>query len=88
MGNRADLPRQRLWQERWRAEQTSRSWYAMPMAGSQFEAVLVRDVSRWGRFLNIDESAYWEFLLLIHGVRLYYVQETFRDDRTPYANLD
>ncbi len=55
--------------------------------GADFEVVLVRDVSRWGRFLNIDEGAYWEFFFLIHGVRIHYVQETFRDDRTPYANL-
>ena len=25
----------------------------------RFAAVLVRDVTRWGRFENIDESAYW-----------------------------
>jgi DNA invertase Pin-like site-specific DNA recombinase len=53
-----------------------------------FEAVLVRDVSRWGRFPNIDESAYWEFFLLMHGIRVVYVQEHFRnDDRTPYDHL-
>jgi len=55
--------------------------------GTKFEAILVRDVSRWGRFANIDESAYWEFFFLAHGVRVLYVQETFRDDDTPYASL-
>lgn len=42
-----------------------------------FEAVLVLDVSRWGRFQNADESAYYEFLCLRHGVRLLYVAEPF-----------
>jgi DNA invertase Pin-like site-specific DNA recombinase len=27
-----------------------------------FEAILVYDVSRWGRFLDADESAYYEYL--------------------------
>lgn len=52
-----------------------------------FEAVLVRDCTRWGRFENVDESAYWEFLLYQHGVNVLYVEETFRDDNTPYATL-
>jgi DNA invertase Pin-like site-specific DNA recombinase len=40
---------------------------------AEFEAILVRDVSRWGRFENSDEAAYYEFLCLSHGVRLVYV---------------
>ena len=56
-------------------------------AGAPFEGVLVRDVSRWGRFQNIDESAYWEFFFLIHGVRVLYVEEQFADDVSPYAAL-
>lgn len=51
------------------------------------EAVLVRDVTRWGRFENVDESAYWEFFLLTHGVRVIYVEEPFRSDSSPYASL-
>lgn len=27
-----------------------------------FEAILVYDVSRWGRFQDVDESAHYEFL--------------------------
>src|SRR3954465_3986446 len=27
-----------------------------------YKAILVYDVSRWGRFQDIDEAAYWEFL--------------------------
>jgi DNA invertase Pin-like site-specific DNA recombinase len=50
-----------------------------------FEAVLVLDVSRWGRFQNADESAYYEFLCLRHGVRLLYVAEAFESDGTPLS---
>lgn len=50
-----------------------------------FEAVLVLDVSRWGRFQNADESAYYEFLCLRHGVRLLYVAEPFQSDGTPLS---
>jgi DNA invertase Pin-like site-specific DNA recombinase len=57
------------------------------LGGADFDAVLVRDVSRWGRFQDVDESAYWDFFFFAHGVRVVYVQETFRDDRSPHANL-
>jgi DNA invertase Pin-like site-specific DNA recombinase len=29
---------------------------------ANFEAILVYDVSRWGRFQDADESAYYEYL--------------------------
>jgi DNA invertase Pin-like site-specific DNA recombinase len=45
--------------------------------GAPFEAILVRDVSRWGRFLNVDESAYWEFVCVMNHVRVIYVEESF-----------
>jgi DNA invertase Pin-like site-specific DNA recombinase len=56
--------------------------------GARFEGVLVRDVSRWGRFENVDESAYWEFFCLLHNVRVVYVQEAFQvGGETPYTTL-
>lgn len=45
--------------------------------GADFEGVLVADVSRWGRFENTDEAAFYEFLCLTHGVQIIYVQEIF-----------
>jgi DNA invertase Pin-like site-specific DNA recombinase/phage FluMu protein Com len=55
---------------------------------SRFEAVLVRDVSRWGRFENADEAAYWEFFCITHGVRVIYVEEPFCDaEVSPYQTL-
>ena len=54
---------------------------------ADYEAILVRDVSRWGRFDNIDESAYYEFLCFRHGVEVVYVEESFARDAGPYAAL-
>jgi len=50
-----------------------------------FEAVLVLDVSRWGRFQNADEAAFYEYLCLRSGVRLVYVAEPFESDGTPLS---
>lgn len=50
-----------------------------------FDGVLVLDVSRWGRFQNTDESAYYEFLCWKAGVQVLYVAETFENDQTPFA---
>ncbi len=37
-----------------------------------FSAVLLRDVSRWGRFQDADESAYYEYLCRRAGVSVHY----------------
>jgi DNA invertase Pin-like site-specific DNA recombinase len=55
--------------------------------GAPFGAVLVRDVTRWGRFLNVDEGAFWEFYFFTRGVRVLYVQEQFRDEADPFASI-
>ncbi|WP_292317333.1 recombinase family protein [Mesorhizobium sp.] len=45
-----------------------------------FEAVVVYDVSRWGRFQNIDESASYEYRCQRAGVRIEYCAEQFAND--------
>lgn len=45
-----------------------------------FRAVLVYDVSRWGRFQDTDESAHYEFLCKSAGVRVHYCAEIFSND--------
>jgi DNA invertase Pin-like site-specific DNA recombinase len=45
-----------------------------------FEAVLVYDVSRWGRFQNSDEAAHYEFLCHAAGVPVQYCAESFIND--------
>lgn len=45
-----------------------------------FRAVLVYDVSRWGRFQDSDESACYEFLCRRGGVNVIYCAEPFEND--------
>jgi len=47
---------------------------------ADFGCILVYDISRWGRFQNIDESAYYEFICSRAGVRVLYCQEQFEND--------
>ena len=51
------------------------------MAGAApYKAILVYDVSRWGRFQDTDESAHYEFLCKSAGVPVHYCAETFAND--------
>jgi len=50
-----------------------------------FSDVLVYDVSRWGRFQDVDESAYYEYVLKRAGVRVHYCAEQFENDGSMYA---
>jgi len=47
-----------------------------------YKAILVYDVSRWGRFQDTDESAHYEFLCKSAGVPVHYCAETFSNDGT------
>jgi DNA invertase Pin-like site-specific DNA recombinase len=44
---------------------------------SDFDTILVYDVSRWGRFQDVDESAYYEFICKQAGVAVHYCAEQF-----------
>ena len=48
----------------------------------QFKVILVYDISRWGRFQDTDESAYYEFLCRKSGVPIHYCAEQFANDGT------
>ncbi len=43
----------------------------------QFRAILVFDVSRWGRFQDADEAAHYEYLCKSAGAPVYYCAEMF-----------
>jgi DNA invertase Pin-like site-specific DNA recombinase len=45
-----------------------------------FRAVLVYDVSRWGRFQDADESAYYEYICRRAGIAVHYCAEQFEND--------
>src|SRR5436305_13251411 len=47
---------------------------------AEYRAVLVYDVSRWGRYPNHDEAAYYEFLCHRAGIPLHYCTEPFSND--------
>ena len=52
-----------------------------------YKAILVYDVSRWGRFPNNDEAAHYEFLCASSGVPLHYCTEPFKNDGTASSAL-
>jgi DNA invertase Pin-like site-specific DNA recombinase len=52
-----------------------------------FDAILVLDVSRWGRFQNPDQAAHYEFLCRQAGVRVIYCGEPFGDDVAPITTI-
>src|SRR5258708_1607912 len=49
---------------------------------AEYRAILVYDVSRWGRFQDSDEAAHYEFLCKSAGVPVHYCAETFANDGT------
>lgn len=52
-----------------------------------FTNILVYDVSRWGRFQDADESAYYEFLCRQAGVAVHYCAEQFENDGSPVSTI-
>lgn len=51
------------------------------VGGAQaYKVILVYDVSRWGRFQDTDEAAYYEFVCKRAGVRIHYCAEPFVND--------
>lgn len=55
--------------------------------GADFEAIIVYDVSRWGRFQDADESASYEYLCRKRGIEVYYCAEQFENDGSPVATI-
>lgn len=47
---------------------------------ADFGTILVYDVSRWGRFQDVDESAYYEFICKQAGIKVAYCAEQFQND--------
>ncbi len=47
-----------------------------------YKAILVYDVSRWGRFQDNDEAAYLEFVCKSAGAPIHYCSEPFANDCT------
>jgi len=52
-----------------------------------YEAIIVYDVSRWGRFQDSDESAYYEYICKRAGIQVYYCAEQFENDGSPTSTI-
>jgi DNA invertase Pin-like site-specific DNA recombinase len=54
---------------------------------AEFGYVLVFDVSRWGRFQDVDESAHYEFICKQAGVKVAYCAEQFDNDGSMISHI-
>ncbi|WP_221159105.1 recombinase family protein [Rhizobium bangladeshense] len=54
---------------------------------TDFTMVLVYDVSRWGRFQDADESAYYEYICRRAGISVQYCAEQFENDGSPVSTI-
>lgn len=54
---------------------------------ADFDVILVYDVSRWGRFQDADESAYYEYICRRSGINVHYCAEQFENDGSPVSTI-
>lgn len=54
---------------------------------ADFDVVLAYDVSRWGRFQDVDESAYYEFICRRAQIQVLYCAEQFENDGSALSSL-
>jgi DNA invertase Pin-like site-specific DNA recombinase len=54
---------------------------------ADFEVILVYDISRWGRFQDADESAYYEYICRRANIQVQYCAEQFDNDGSPVATI-
>lgn len=52
-----------------------------------FTVLLIYDVSRWGRYQNVDEAGFYEYLCRRAGIRVLYCEEQFVNDGEPLSQL-
>lgn len=54
---------------------------------ASFKTILVLDITRWGRFQDADESAYYEYICRRAGIDVQYVAEQFENDGSPASTI-
>ncbi len=54
---------------------------------ADFGHILVFDVSRWGRFQDVDESAHYEFICKQAGIKVAYCAEQFDNDGSLISHI-
>lgn len=52
-----------------------------------FTIILVYDISRWGRFQDADESAFYEYRCRQAGIQVAYCAEQFENDGSPVSTI-
>lgn len=52
-----------------------------------FQHLLVYDISRWGRFQDSDEAAYYEYQIRKAGIQVHYCAESFKNDGGMLSNV-
>ncbi len=54
---------------------------------TDFSVILVYDVSRWGRFQDADESAYYEYICRRAQIEVHHCGEQFENDGSPISTI-
>lgn len=54
---------------------------------ADYTMILVYDISRWGRFQDADESAYYEYICKRAGIAVQYCAEQFENDGSPVSTI-
>ncbi|MCL4854382.1 MAG: recombinase family protein, partial [Bryobacteraceae bacterium] len=54
---------------------------------ADYDVILVYDVSRWGRFQDADESAYYEYICRRAHIDVHYCAEQFENDGSPVSTI-
>jgi DNA invertase Pin-like site-specific DNA recombinase len=61
--------------------------HTVQTGAADFKCVLVYDVSRWGRFQDVDEAAHYEYVCKGAGIRICYCAEPFENDNSMLSGL-
>lgn len=61
--------------------------YDVKAGNADFTALLVYDVTRWGRFQDADESAHYEYVCRQAGIAVHYCAEQFENDGSPVSTV-
>ena len=54
---------------------------------ADFQIILAYDISRWGRFQDADESAYYEYICRRAGIQVAYCAEQFENNGSPTSTI-
>jgi DNA invertase Pin-like site-specific DNA recombinase len=54
---------------------------------ADFDLILVYDISRWGRFQDADESAYYEYICRRAGIPITYCAEQFENNSASASTI-